>query len=75
MDYSEFISDIEEVDEEISKKYGEKWNQIKEKKFGDLSRQELIDFLNITMEGMEKIRARKKETELKEESKNRCSKI
>lgn len=66
MDYSEFISDIEEVDEEISKKYGEKWNQIKEKKFGDLSRQELIDFLNITMEGMEKIRAKKDNKELEE---------
>ena len=61
------FSDIDEVIEETSKKYGEKWENILNKRFGDLSRSELLDFLKITMEGMQKVRAKKYKAELKEE--------
>ena len=58
---------IDEVTEEISKKYGEKWDNLVGKRFCDLSRSEMVDFLKIALEGMQKARAKRNENELKEE--------
>jgi hypothetical protein len=56
---------IDKVIEEVSNNHKEIWDRIMNKKFGELSRDELLEFLKITMEGAEKMRAKKDDAEEK----------
>lgn len=56
---------IDKVIEEVSNNHKEIWDRIMNKKFGELSRDELLEFFKITMEGAEKMRAKKDDAEEK----------
>lgn len=58
-DYSDRMRELDEVIEELSNKYGEKWDNLSNRKFSDLSRKEKLEFLKITFEGMWKARAKR----------------
>ena len=65
MEKSVKLREIEEVIEEVSNNHKDIWDSIMDKKFGELSRDELLDFFKITMEGVEKIRAKREKAEEK----------
>ena len=54
---------IDKVIEEVSNNHKEIWDRIMNKKFGELSRDELLEFFKITMEGAKKMRAKKDDAE------------
>lgn len=56
---------IDKVIEEVSNNHKEIWDRIMNKKFGELSRDELLEFFKITMEGAVKMRAKKDDAEEK----------
>lgn len=56
---------IDKVIEEVSNNHKEIWDRIMNKKFGELSRDELLEFFKITMEGAKKMRAKKDDAEEK----------
>ena len=56
---------IDKVIEEVSNNHKEIWDRIMNKKFGELSRDELLEFFKITMEGAEKMHAKKDDAEEK----------
>ena len=58
-DYSDRMRELDEVIEELSNKYGEKWDNLSNRKFSDLSRKEKLEFLKITFEGMWKARVKR----------------
>ena len=57
---------IDELTEELSNKYGEKWNSIMNKKVSELSRSEFVDLLKIALKGIKEVRAKKDQAEEKE---------
>lgn len=57
---------IDELTEELSNKYGEKWNSIMNKKVSELSRSEFVDLLKTTLKGIKEVRAKKDQAEEKE---------
>lgn len=69
-DYSERMRELDEVTEEISNKYGEKWDSFANRKFCDLSSEEKLEFLKITFEGMQLARAKRDKAKLKKEVKD-----
>jgi len=58
---------IDELTEELSNKYGEKWNSIMNKKVSELSRSEFVDLLKTALKGIKEVRAKKDQAEEKEE--------
>lgn len=56
---------IDKVIEEVSNNHKEIWDRIMNKRFGELSRDELLEFFKITMEGAKKMRAKKDDAEEK----------
>ena len=60
------LRNIDELTEELSNKYGEKWNSIMNKKVSELSRSEFVDLLKIALKGMKEVRAKKDQAEEKE---------
>lgn len=58
---------IDELTEELSNKYGEKWNSIMNKKVSELSRSEFVDLLKTALKGIKEFRAKKDRAEEKEE--------
>ncbi|SEV82955.1 hypothetical protein SAMN04487827_0300 [Prevotella sp. khp7] len=58
---------IDELTEELSNKYGEKWNSIMNKKVSELSRSEFVDLLKTVLKGIKEVRAKKDQAEEKEE--------
>ena len=65
MEESVKLRELEEVIEEVSNNHKDIWDSIMDKKVGELSRDELLDFFKITLEGVEKIRAKKDNAEEK----------
>ena len=65
MEESVKLREIDEVIEEVSNNHKDIWDSIMNKKFGELSRDELLEFFKITMEGAEKMRAKKDDAEEK----------
>ena len=61
------LRNIDELTEELSNKYGEKWNSIMNKKVSELSRSEFVDLLKTALKGMKEVRAKKDQAEEKEE--------
>ena len=59
MEESVKLRELEEVIEEVSNNHKDIWDSIMNKKVGELSRDELLDFFKITLEGVEKIRAKR----------------
>lgn len=59
MEESVKLRELEEVIEEVSNNHKDIWDSIMDKKIGELSRDELLDFFKITLEGVEKIRAKR----------------
>jgi hypothetical protein len=57
---------IDELTEELSNKYGEKWNSIMNKKVSELSRSEFVDLLKTALKGIKEVRAKKDQAEEKE---------
>lgn len=60
------LRNIDELTEELSNKYGEKWNSIMNKKVSELSRSEFVDLLKTTLKGIKEVRAKKDQAEEKE---------
>ena len=56
---------IDKVIEEVSNNHKEIWDSIMNKKIGELSHDELLDFFKITLEGVEIIRAKRDNAEEK----------
>lgn len=65
MEKSVKLRELEEVIEEVSNNHKDIWDSIMDKKIGELSRDELLDFFKITLEGVEKIRAKREKAEEK----------
>lgn len=65
MEKSVKLRELEEVIEEVSNNHKDIWDSIMDKKIGELSREELLDFFKITLEGVEKIRAKREKAEEK----------
>lgn len=65
MEKSVKLRELEEVIEEVSNNHKDIWDSIMDKKIGELSRDELLDFFKITLEGVEKIRAKRDKAEEK----------
>ena len=65
MEESVKLRELEEVIEEVSNNHKDIWDSIMDKKVGELSHDELLDFFKITMEGVEIIRAKKDNAEEK----------
>ena len=61
------LRNIDELTEELSNKYGEKWNSIMNKKVSELSRSEFVDLLKTALKGIKEARAKKDQAEEKEE--------
>ncbi|SEF89084.1 hypothetical protein SAMN05216354_1960 [Xylanibacter ruminicola] len=61
------LRNIDELTEELSNKYGEKWNSIMNKKVSELSRSEFVDLLKTALKGIKEVRAKKDQAEEKEE--------
>lgn len=60
------LRNIDELTEELSNKYGEKWNSIMNKKVSELSRSEFVDLLKTALKGIKEVRAKKNQAEEKE---------
>jgi hypothetical protein len=60
------LRNIDELTEELSNKYGEKWNSIMNKKVSELSRSEFVDLLKTALKGIKEVRAKKDQAEEKE---------
>ena len=65
MEKSVKLRELEEVIEEVSNNHKDIWDSIMDKKIGELSRDELLEFFKITLEGVEKIRAKREKAEEK----------
>ena len=61
------LRNIDALTEELSNKYGEKWNSIMNKKVSELSRSEFVDLLKTALKGIKEARAKKDQAEEKEE--------